>query len=378
MHMKIMTKNLLLSFSIVALSAVAQAADQTPAPAAAAPTPASTNSSGPKIQFAESVYDFGKVSAGDPVKHEFVFTNTGNELLILTNVQPSCGCTTAGEWSHQVEPGKTGTIPVQFNSSAYNGPVTKTVTVTSNDKGQPTVVLQIKGTVWKPIDVQPQFVMLSVNAESQSNDTKLVHIVNNGDEPLTLSAPESNNKAFIAELVTNTPGKDYNLNISTVGPLDAGVQGQVSIKTSSTKTPVLNVTAWANVAPAVAFAPSVLSLPPAPLPGPLTNTVTIQNSGTNVLKLSDATVNAKGVEVQVQEAEPGRKFIATLTYPQGFEIAQGQEAHLSIKSNHPKYQEIRVPMVQSPRPQAVVSPIVPVPPAPPSTAATPGTKPAGQ
>jgi len=296
---------------------------------------------------------------------------------VVTNVQPSCGCTTAGEWSHQVEPDKTGNIPVQFNSSAYNGPVTKTVTVTSNDKGQPTVVLQIKGTVWKPIDVQPQFVMLTVNAESVSNDSKVVHIVNNGDEPLTLSAPESNNKAFAAELVTNTPGKDYNLNVSTVGPLSAGVQGQISVKTSSTKTPVLNVTAWANVTPAVSFTPAVLSLPPAPLAGPLTNMVTIQNSGTNVLKLSDAMVNVKGVNVEIQEPEPGRKFIATLTFPQGFEIAQGQEAHLSVKSNHPGFQEIKVPLVQAPRPQAA-APIVTIPPAPPSALVTPGTKPAGQ
>src|SRR5207245_1578927 len=269
--MKLMTNNPLITFSILAIGAL-QAAAQTPAP---------TNS-GPKIQFAESVYDFGKVSAGDPVKHTFAFTNGGDELLILTNVQPSCGCTTAGEWSHQVEPGKTGDIPIQFNSSSYNGPVTKTVTVTSNDKSQPTVVLQVKGTVWKPIDINPQFVMLSVNAESPSNDVKVVHILNNGDQPLSLFAPESNNKAFSAELITNTPGKDYNLSITTAGGVGASVQGQISVKTSSTNTPVLNVTAWANVSPVITYTPSVLTLPPAPLATPLTNSVMIQNNGTNI------------------------------------------------------------------------------------------------
>ena len=368
-----MTKKALLTLTIAAIAAAVKATAQTPAPAAA---PAATNS-GPKIQFAQPIYDFGKVSAGDPVKYDFIFTNGGDELLILTNVQPSCGCTTAGDWSHQVEPGKTGNIPVQFNSSSYNGPVTKTVTVTSNDKGQPTVVLQVKGTVWKPIDVQPQFVMLSVNAESSSNDTKVVHIVNNGEEPLSVFAPESNNKAFAAQLTTNTPGKDFNLSISTVGPLSAQAQGQITVKTSLAKNSNLIVTAWANVIPAVTVSPAVLTLPPAPLAAALTNTVTIQNNGTNVLKLSDAMVNAKGVTIEIKESDPGRSFTAMVGYPQGFEIAQGQEAHLSIKSNHPQFAEIKVPLVQAPRP-AAISPIVPAPTPPPSTIAAPGTKPGGQ
>src|SRR5437016_9584338 len=148
------TKKWLVSgFSILAMGSAVFGAETAAAPATNAPS--STNGIGPKIQFEQSVYDFGKVSAGEAVKHTYIFTNVGDTLLELSNVQPSCGCTTAGEWSRKVEPGKTGAIPVQFNSGAYNGGVTKTVTVTSNDKGQPTVTLQLKGTIWKPIDVSP-------------------------------------------------------------------------------------------------------------------------------------------------------------------------------------------------------------------------------
>ena len=81
-----------------------------------------------------------------------MFTNTGDRLLIINNVQPQCGCTTAGEWTRQVEPGKTGSIPIQFNTVGYNGPVFKQVTVTCNVTNQPTVFLQLKGTVYKPFE----------------------------------------------------------------------------------------------------------------------------------------------------------------------------------------------------------------------------------
>src|SRR5438046_407393 len=71
--------------------------------AAPAPAPdASSTNGGPQIQFATPVFDFGKAKGGEAVKHDFIFTNTGNTLLEITAAQPSCGCTTAGEWSHKV------------------------------------------------------------------------------------------------------------------------------------------------------------------------------------------------------------------------------------------------------------------------------------
>ncbi len=365
-----MIKNMSLTLCLAALGTAVRGAEQTPAAPAAAD--AATNSAVPKIVFETPVFDFGKVSAGDPVKHEFIFTNTGEALLVLTAVQPSCGCTTAGEWSHKVEPGKTGVIPVQFNSANYNGPVTKTVTVSSNDKSQPSVVLQIKGTIWRPIEVNPQFAVLNVPAESSSNVTTVVHIVNNMEEPLTLSPPESNNKAFAADLTTNQPGKDFQVTIRTVPPVTANVQAQISLKTSSAKTPVLNLTAWANVQPAVVVNPAVLSLPPAPLTSKLTNSVTIVNNGTNTLKLSEPTVNVKDVDVQVNESQPGRSFTATLTFPEGFQIAQGQQVELTIKSSHPQYPLLKVPVVHLQRPGATPVPtIVPLPAAAPAGTAAP-------
>src|SRR6516225_6224295 len=89
--------------------------------AAAAAPEASTG--GPKIQFASPVYEFGKVQSGEVVKYSFVFTNAGDQLLEVTAVQPSCGCTTAGDWSRKVPVGQTGNVPIQFNSANFNGQV---------------------------------------------------------------------------------------------------------------------------------------------------------------------------------------------------------------------------------------------------------------
>src|SRR2546426_11032047 len=84
-----------------------------------APAPATTKPKGPHIDFAETSFDFQKVFPTDKPVHEFIFTNSGDAMLEISDVKPGCGCTTAGTWDHQVEPGKTGKIPLQFNPANF-------------------------------------------------------------------------------------------------------------------------------------------------------------------------------------------------------------------------------------------------------------------
>ncbi|MES2005220.1 MAG: DUF1573 domain-containing protein [Bacteroidota bacterium] len=110
----------------------------------AAPKPAqATAASKAKILFTALDYNFGNIPAGTPVSHVFTFKNTGTEPLVLTNVQPACGCTTP-EWPREaIKPGATASIKATFNAQG-SGEFNKTITVTSN--GTPaSVTLSFKG-----------------------------------------------------------------------------------------------------------------------------------------------------------------------------------------------------------------------------------------
>lgn len=97
------------------------------------------------IEWASSAHDFGKIKQGVPVTHEFKFTNKGTVPLIITNVAPSCGCTTP-DWSREpVAPGKEGHIKATYNAAAQ-GVFNKSITVTANIENGFTV-LTIKGEV---------------------------------------------------------------------------------------------------------------------------------------------------------------------------------------------------------------------------------------
>jgi hypothetical protein len=307
-----------------------------------------TNVAGAHIEFNTNVYEFGRVKAGDPVKYTYYFTNTGNALLEVTDVRPSCGCTAAGEWTKKVEPGATGSIPIQFNSANYSGQVFKTITVSCNDKQKPSTVLQLKGTIWKPIELAPAYTVLTIPPDAPSASTT-VRIINNMDQPLEVFSPEVNNQSFTAQLKTNQAGKEFALTISTAPPLNTGnVQGKVTLKTSATNNPVLDVPFWANVQPALMVIPPQITLPQAPLTTKSTPTVTIQNNSTNAVTLSDPSVNVPGVEVQIKETQPGRLYSALLTFPEGFEIPQGQQVVFTAKSSNPNFPLVKVPVNQLP------------------------------
>jgi hypothetical protein len=320
---------------------------------------APTIGAGPRIQFEAPVYDFGKVSTGQVLKHEFVFTNMGDRILEIKGVQTSCGCTTAGNWSRQVEPGQQGTIPIEFHSTNFNGPVTKLVTVTCNDTNQPQVKLQIKGTLWRPIEVMPQSAVLNVLPDSPTNAFTVVRIVSNLDKPLILSAPESNHRALAVELKTNQPGKEFQLVIKAVPPLGSGnVFGRITMKTSAPEMPILEVSAYATAPQPVTVTPSNLVLPGGPLTNKLMRSVSIRSVWSSPLTLTNAVLNARGVNVQLRELQPGRYFTVTLTFPEGFEVAKGEQVELSVKSNHPQFPLIKVPITQLPRPVPPPVPLV--------------------
>jgi len=330
-----------------------------PAPTAAtnAPPPAATNALGPRLTFATNEYHFGKVTAGTLVKYVFMVSNAGDQTLVISKVTPGCHCTTAGDWSHQIEPGQTGKIPIQFDSGSFRGDVTKTITVTSNDKLAPNQAVSLRGTVWRPIDVTPQFAYINVMPDSPSNATTVVHISNQSDELVTLSDPTSANGLFKAELKTITPGKDFEVTVTAVPPLAPGHnEGTISLKTSSANMPVINIKAIAMVQPSVGVSPPQITLSPQ-INRWTTNLVTITARGSKALALSDPEASDKRVSVELKESIPGRVFRLAAVFPPGFQIAPGQQVQLSVKSNSAERPVIIVPVTQAQRRSAASTPL---------------------
>lgn len=102
----------------------------------------------PSIKFDNLTHDYGMMKEEDGRQEcTFVFTNTGNADLQITDVRASCGCTTSDYTKEAVKPGKKGFVKAIYDPANRPGPFHKSITVTTNDPKNQVVSLFIKGDV---------------------------------------------------------------------------------------------------------------------------------------------------------------------------------------------------------------------------------------
>lgn len=98
------------------------------------------------IKFKSEKHDFGKIAEGTQATYSFEFTNTGKTPVVISNVQPSCGCTTP-EWTREpIMPGKSGKVTAIYSSAGRPGNFNKTITVINNGEVSQ-IILTIQGQV---------------------------------------------------------------------------------------------------------------------------------------------------------------------------------------------------------------------------------------
>ena len=116
------------------------------------------------------------------------------------------------------------------------------------------------------------------------------------------------------------------------------------MKTSSTNVPVINVPVYASFRPALMTVPNRIVLPAGPINPGFRSATTIRNNGSTPVKLSDPSVNAEGITVQMTETQPGKLFTLNLNFSTNFQARAGQTLELTVKTSHPNYPVIKVPI----------------------------------
>ena len=132
----------ILTLVLLSLAALSMAQDQKP-------TVTLTPSGEPKIKFDTLEHQFGTIQQGSQVRHVFKFVNNGSAPLVISNVKTPCSCTAPSFSKEPVQPGESGEVVLQFNSTGKSGQFVKTVTVHYNSDQSPEYIT-IKGNVVMP------------------------------------------------------------------------------------------------------------------------------------------------------------------------------------------------------------------------------------
>jgi len=173
----------------------------------------------PDIDFSEELWDFGTIKHGDVVTHVFEVKNLGGAELVISKVRPSCGCTAALLSSGEVAPGSTSQIKVTFNSSGFEGKISKYIYVESNDPDEPRAKLTITATVEVPphptIELMENSWDFGLVTQGE-RPTYTLPVENTGERELVISNVRTSSHCT-AELLTASsisPGKMGEIRVS--------------------------------------------------------------------------------------------------------------------------------------------------------------------
>ena len=125
----------------------------------------------PRLTVVEPLKDFGTVPKGQKLDWSFAIKNTGDSDLKILAARPSCGCTVA-DFDKEIKPGETGKVTAHVDTTAFAGPISKVVTVESNDPNTPSAQLTIHANVKPYVEAFPagflRYNVVQGDAQTQS------------------------------------------------------------------------------------------------------------------------------------------------------------------------------------------------------------------
>ena len=161
-----------------------------------------------ELTFGETNHNFGTIKELDgPTEYKFQFTNTSDQPITITNVRPSCGCTSSGWTREEIAPGGEGYISAVYNPLNRPGPFHKSLTVTTTGQ-QKTLVLRISGQVEpKPRTIEDDFPTVIGGLRVKYRALNMGRILDNGPSEKEFQIYNNSEKPIVFQ--EEVEGPDY-------------------------------------------------------------------------------------------------------------------------------------------------------------------------
>lgn len=93
-----------------------------------------------EFSFEKKVKKFPPTEEGVTLSHDYHFTNTGDQPLIITSYKVACECTQVEYPKEPVLPGESGIVKMTFNSEGKLGWQYRSIQLFANTKKNPTEI----------------------------------------------------------------------------------------------------------------------------------------------------------------------------------------------------------------------------------------------
>ncbi len=161
----------------------------------------------PKITFNKSVHNFGNISPATTHICEFNFTNTGNDVLEIFEVEQTCGCTPFVLEKKEYTPGEKGSLKVGFYSDTQLGGTIKPLYIYSNDETNPEIELAIKANIIAKVDYEPKALKLLIMRPNADCPTITIKSLDN--QPFSIESFKSTNNCISVDFNPSVTARQF-------------------------------------------------------------------------------------------------------------------------------------------------------------------------
>ena len=332
-------------YAVLALCAVAVAA----APALAQEAAAEAR---PKAVVDEPVFDAERVNKGKNIVHDFVVKNEGTTPLRITDVRPACGCTVA-DYDEVIAPGASGKVHAVLDTTSFAGPISKGITVLTDDPENPQLTLTVKALVEPLVFVKPGYARFIQPQLSEPGTVEQLIFTRSFDalEVVDVTSPYPflttvARPAKADEVDSNGSGKQWVVTFTVdYEKAPVGALGDyVVVKTNHPEQTEVPIPVSGFVRPMVVVTPQDLDFGKIQVSGESAQAqLVVKNYGREDIEISFKDSTVPGVRVNVDSVEAGREY--TLEVMLGPELPKGDfSGAIHLQLDHPKQKSLTIPL----------------------------------
>ena len=294
---------------------------------------------GPIAVVPEATYEFGSVSQGAKVEHEFGIKNTGDSDLIIQRIAPSCGCTAAAMSAQAIKPGGQEKIKVTFNTAGFYGDKTKVVSVYTNAREQSTITLKVHGTVIRDVIVNPERIGFGELAPDASLPLRTrefsVEVVAGASREIT-KVHSLSKYLEVKPLGSEGAAKKYSVVLSPETPRGE-FRDRVLIEFKDPDHSSINVPINASIVGDVRLIPSTISFGIIGGDQALERRVRFENSSRQSVEIQGVTSSHPAVSASVLPVEAGKRNVIVVTVDPR-KVTADLKASIEVRTSHPQEQ----------------------------------------
>lgn len=308
----------------------------------------------PKIQFGQTVYDFGKTTQVATVSGVFKFENVGDGILKVEPPLPSCGCTVAELKPDTLKPGESGELAFTLHLGQAKAEFDKHIAVKSNDPQTPEVSLRIKADYTPLYDVNPM--TLNPQLAFGVNATNGFTTIQRTDgKPLPLLRLVASKPWITANVDPGTKANESAARIR-IAIRREGTPRRFSefiqvYSAEQTNTPVTSIYVYGQIMGEVSLTPEALywSVTEAPKMAAdrsealALRRVTIRSADGKAIELKNPVSTIKGIKVELVPKDAGQVYelVARLEEMPASTVS----GHVSFETSVPAQPRIEVPVI---------------------------------